>query len=391
MFERIQELCSRTDAFAPAGATDELFVAAMRENYAFQLERQPYLAHLAAQRGPSAAGLRSLDDVLAIPPLFVGTMKVHAFRSVPESALALTLTSSGTGGQKTQAFFDQGSLDRLLRLSNACFDALGYRDTEPAHAFMMSYDPSRAADVGTTWSDRQMVELSPRLTESWVIEWSPAQSEYQFDAERWAKVFVERARQAPVRLLGFPAFMSELVEEVVRLDPSLRVHPRSRVLAGGGWKNHRGEPMTHRDFARMLEAKIGLPAAQVTDTYGMAEHGVPYCTCEHGHHHVPIFARLAVREPMSLASLPLGEEGLLHLLTPYNTAQASLSVLSTDLVRLGRGCECGRPGDFLASIRRGGVQKHRGCAIAAQEILERSRARKESGVGRRGAPKGVRP
>jgi hypothetical protein len=89
---------------------------------------------------------------------------------------------------------------------------------------------------------------------------------------------------------------------------------------------------------------------------------------------VPIFGRLAVLDPLTMQPLPHGREGLLQLLTPYNTAHANLSVLATDLAVLAENCSCGLKGSYLASIRRGGVRKHKGCAIAAQEILDRTRS-----------------
>ena len=84
---------------------------------------------------------------------------------------------------------------------------------------------------------------------------------------------------------------------------------------------------------------------------------------------MPIYGRLQVVDPLTMKGKPLGEEGLLKLLTPYNTTQPNLAVLSTDLVTLGDNCPCGVKGPYIASIRRGGKVKHKGCAIAAQEIL----------------------
>jgi phenylacetate-coenzyme A ligase PaaK-like adenylate-forming protein len=121
-----------------------------------------------------------------------------------------------------------------------------------------------------------------------------------------------------------------------------------------------------------LEEKIGLPAENVRDTYGMAEHGIPYAACKKGFHHMPIYGRLLVRDPLSMKVLAPGQEGLLQLITPFNTAQSNLSVLSTDLCILKEDCPCGMPGLYISSIRRGGIRKHKGCAIAAQEILNRS-------------------
>ena len=127
-FPAIDALCGDPKAYAVGPEWDERFVAAMDENLRFQLERQPYLRHLAERAG--LTGFGTLEDVYRLPPLFVGTMKLHAFRSIPESEVARVLTSSGTKGQKTQAFFDQASLGRLQALATATFEAIGFRSEE---------------------------------------------------------------------------------------------------------------------------------------------------------------------------------------------------------------------------------------------------------------------
>ncbi len=372
-FPAIRALCASTDAYATGPEQDRLFLEAMVESWRFHLERQPFLEHMARQAGVSPDDLRAPDDVYRIPPLFVGTMKTHSFRSVPDSGIAMVLTSSGTAGQRTQTVFDGPSLARLRALAQCCFRATGHASDTPVHYFLLGYDPAHAPEVGTSWSNEQLLALAPALSTRWTIEWDEGTGSFRFDAERWARALLEAAATAPVRLLGFPAFMYQLVEEVRRLRPGCRVDPRSFVIGGGGWKNHQGTPMGHAEFARYVEDGLGVPAANVRDAYGMVEHGVPYNACAEGRHHEPVYGRLRVVDPLTLAPLPEGEEGLLVLYTPYNTAQPNLAVLSTDLAVLGRGCRCGIERPFLASVRRGGIRKHRGCAIAAQEILDRSR------------------
>jgi phenylacetate-coenzyme A ligase PaaK-like adenylate-forming protein len=368
-FPSIDSLCSRKEAFDFSDSNESLFIDAMVENYRFQYTVQPFIRHLAHDLGITPDAIKGMKDVLGIPPLFVGTMKLDSFCSVSADEIELVLTSSGTAGQKTQAFFDKGSLLRLRNLAGSCFDALSYRSSIPAHSFLMSYDISRASNVGTSWSDEEIMSLAPVLSSHWVIEWDDKTGGFSFDAEKWAKKFVDLAADAPVRMLGFPAFMYRLIEEVIRIEPHLLVKPDSFIVAGGGWKNHLGTPMTHKTFARFVEDSIGLPFENVRDTFGMAEHGVPYCSCKAGYHHVPIFGRLVARDPLSMQDVGYGREGMLQLLTPYNTAQPNLSVLSSDLAVLRKDCPCGLPGVYIESVRRGGIKKHRGCAIAAQEIL----------------------
>ena len=371
-FPAIDALCNRSEAFDHGPENDQFFLEAMRENYAFQWEQQPFVRWLGERAGFNPEQLLEYGDIFRIPPLFVGTMKRHAFTSVLQTEIALTLTSSGTSGQKTYAFFDQGSLARIEQLARAVFTATGFVSQIPAHTFIFNYDTAQAGDVGTAWSADQKASLAPSLARHWTIQWNREKNAYDFDALRWATALQAVPAHQPVRLIGFPAFIYRCVLELSSANPAFRVHPDSFAICGGGWKNHQGDNMTHREFAHFLEERIGLPAANVRDTFGMAEHGIPYAACREGHHHVPIFGRLAVLDPLTMRPLPLGTEGLLQLLTPYNIAHANLSVLATDLAVLEENCPCGLKGPYLASIRRGGVRKHKGCAIAAQEILDRA-------------------
>ncbi|MCE5243564.1 MAG: acyl-protein synthetase LuxE, partial [Desulfobacteraceae bacterium] len=109
-FPKVDLLCSRKDAFDFSESNESLFIEAMVENYRFQYSVQPFIRHLAHARGITPDTIGTMDDVLGIPPLFVGTMKLNAFRSVSENEIELVLTSSGTAGQKTQTFFDKDSL-----------------------------------------------------------------------------------------------------------------------------------------------------------------------------------------------------------------------------------------------------------------------------------------
>ena len=368
-FPTIRKLCLAKDAYNHCEENDTLFKEAMIENYKYQLEQQPFFKYLAEKSGFSIDQIVDYKDVFNIPPLFVGTMKMNRFCNVPDEEIALTLTSSGTGGQKTQLNLDKESLDNLEKLAVSSFVDLGYADETPAHYIVLGYSRDKSSQIGTSWSDEQVMQYAPQKSTHWQIHWNDESQKFDFDYHETANLLISLAEDAPIRLIGFPAFMHQVVEEVVRIKPNLRVHPKSFIIAGGGWKNHNGTPMTHSDFAQYVETSIGLPAENVRDNYGMAEHGVPYSSCSAGHHHVPIYGRLQVVDPLTMKGKPLGEEGLLKLLTPYNTTQPNLAVLSTDLVTLGDNCPCGVKGPYIASIRRGGKVKHKGCAIAAQEIL----------------------
>ena len=367
----IDKLCSLDSPYRSSAQRDELFVDALRENYRTQLAHQPFIRFLAERAGFAPEDLKSIEDIEKIPPLFVGVMKIHTFCNVPDEEIAMVLTSSGTKGQKTQAFFDKASLERLESLAYRCFSDSGWTSDEPAHVFIMGYDIREEKNLGTSWSNNQLLSLVPAKSVNWTIL-KNADGEFEFDYRNWAKRVIELAEDAPIRLTGFPAFMSQLAKEIATICPGFRAKPGSFITAGGGWKNHKGVPLKHLEFAAQMEASMGIPAANIRDAFGMAEHGIPYCSCSAGHYHIPVYSRLLVRDPLTMKVLPDGEEGLMNLITPYNTAEPNLSVLATDLAVVREGCPCGIPGKYIDSVRRGGISKNRGCAIAAQELLDRS-------------------
>ncbi len=377
-FDNIQHYANLAPSFSGSSENNRIFLAAMQENYQFQYEQQPYVRALASRYDFSPAKLKTHEDIFHVPPIFVETMKYHRFLSIPEDQVAMGLTSSGTGGQKTQALFDTEGLERIQTISARIFKDIGFCSDRPAGYLMFSYSREDAREIGTSWSDEQEMGCAPVDDARWLLRKGP-DGRFDFDVKEAAQALVELAQKGPVRMLGFPAFMFQTLEEIERTGIKIKVHPDSFVIAGGGWKNHAGKPMTQNEFAAELEQRLGLPRTNVRDLYGMVEHGIPYCSCPEGHHHVPVFSRVALRHPVTLERLAHGEEGLLQLISPWNVAQPNCSVLSTDLVRINTGCPCGIPGEYISSIRRGGNTKHKGCAISAQEILDRIRSARKEG------------
>jgi phenylacetate-coenzyme A ligase PaaK-like adenylate-forming protein len=371
----IEKLCALDDSFLSSSERDQLFIEAVKENYAFQIEKQPFIKYLAEQKNFSIDSLNTIDDLHKIPPLFVGIMKIHQFCNFPENEIAMVLTSSGTKGQKTQSYFDAASLNRLSAMALACFKNAGWTSDIPAHFFVMGYDISEEKNLGTSWSNNQLLSTAPAKTVNWTIL-KNENGEFEFDYVHWAIKVIELAEDAPIRLTGFPAFMFQLAQEIARVKPDFKAKPGSFITAGGGWKNHKGTPMKHREFAEIMEKNMGIESGSIRDIFGMAEHGIPYCSCSAGNYHVPVYARLLIRDPLSLNILNDEQEGLMNLITPYNMAQPNLSVLATDLAVIKENCPCGVHGKYISSIRRGGISKNRGCAIAAQELLDKSQGGK---------------
>ena len=148
----------------------------------------------------------------------------------------------------------------------------------------------------------------------------------------------------------------------------------SFALIGGGWKAAEDKKVSKAEFRDRLHRVMGISKDRMIDLYGMAEHSAPYDSCRFHRLHVPVFNRILVRDPVSMKVLPDGEVGLIELITPYNAIIANLAILSTDLGYIEKEpCPCGSNSPTFGLIGRGGIKKHKGCAITAGEIVRRGK------------------
>ena len=385
-FAAIDHLLS-LPAFMPRDRAWELmFVAAMREAFELHYERSPeFRGHadlvVGAEGRPGyrVEDIRTLDDVENIPWIHVQNFKEADLLSVTPNEVVRTFTSSGTGGAKTKLFVDAVTLNRLEATAYSVYRDLGVlprageseRETA-CHYLLFTYDIAHAPDLGTAWTDVTIADMLPGGEREFLLR--HRDGEFRFDLEHALSAygrFVESGR--PLRLLGFPAFMYHTFLEARKrgLPPlSVAAARQSWVLTGGGWKNHRGEAISKAEFAGFIHQATGIPVTQVRDMFGMSEHGVGYVDCEHGRLHVPAYAHAITRDPKTLRKLPAGAPGMLQLFTPLLKSYPSLSLLTTDEVRLDETpCPCGRSGAGLEVVGRLGLQHHQSCALRALEYL----------------------
>lgn len=368
-FEACGRLFDLSDAFAHCRATDALFVDAMRETLAWHRARCPEFAGFLQAKGLTEDASPVPED---IPPLLVTIFKEHRLISIPDSKIKIELTSSGTGGQRSAIVLDKRSYDRILRVVDAIFGSLGLVNREETADYLcFTYDPRIAKNVGTAFSDKILTGLTRRGSVFYAIRWNEATGAFEFDlgmTVRRLLTFAGRGR--PVRILGFPAYLWQVCDELESRGKRLTLGERAFVITGGGWKIHKDREVTKDLFKKRVSAILGMPERNIRDSFGMVEHGIPYVDCECGRLHVPVFARAQVVDPETLKPLPDGEPGLLHLMTPYLSSYPSISLLTTDRARLAGGCPCGRSGKTLEILGRAGVAKHKGCAISALDLLK---------------------
>ncbi len=352
------------------GKDHNLFLRAMREAFAWHFLGSEDFRLLCYSEQTFPWHLRRLDDLARIPFFFVTVLKTQEVSSVPDQEIVLTLHSSGTTGQRSAIVLDRTSLRRIKDIVKHIYADLGMVDRRKTNYLCFTYDPEVAKDVGTAFSDKLLTGLTGVREVFYAIEWCQSSRDWKLQVDKVA-LALERFEKSgvPLRVLGFPAHTWQVLEEVVaRRGKPFRFGPLSYVITGGGWKGFDGQTIAPRVFREKVATWLGIPNAHVRDLYGMVEHGVPYCECEHHRMHVPRYSRVFVRDPRTLDVLGYGETGILQFVTPYLRSFPAISLLTTDIGRVWPNCPCGRKSPVVELLGRGGVVKHQGCAISALRV-----------------------
>jgi len=368
----VDRLIANPQAFDHTPEADEQFLAAMRDNFRRHYrECHPY-ARWCDMMGVQPGQIKTYDDVFRIPHIFVTNFKKRKFVTGDENQVKLVLTSSGTAGEKSAIYLDRKSLSRITKIVHSIYAAFDMVDYDTATNYLaFTYDPRVAKDLGTAFSDKLLTGLTKVAAVHYAIIFDRKTQAFELDRRRCVKALERFAADGrPFRMLGFPALIWEVLEEACeREGRRFSFGESSYVIIGGGWKNKADQEIPKEHFRRKVGEWLGIPSANVRDLYGMVEHGVPYCECEHGEMHVPIYSRVAVRDPATLRLLEPGQVGLFQMLTPYLHSFPALSLLTSDVGRLHHACRCGRNAPRLEILGRGGITRHKGCAIAALDVI----------------------
>lgn len=369
-FEKTGELFDCSQAFAHNEQTWQLFNEAMREALNWHLRNCPDFRAFMRESGLPG----DVKDMVPeeIPPLLVTIFKEFRLISVPESQVKIELTSSGTGGRKSAIVLDNRSYRRIQKIVTNIFASLGMVDhAQKVNYLCFTYDPHKAGNVGTAFSDKMLTGLTARRSVFYAIRWSEEVGDFEFDLDATVKKLIEfDKRPEPVRILGFPAYLWQVCNRLEEKGLKLKLGKDSFIITGGGWKMHKDQEVTKDIFKDRVEKILGMPGKNIRDLFGMVEHGIPYVDCECGRLHVPIYARVRVVDPETFQDQGVGKPGLLQLMTPYLSSYPSISLLTTDIGIIEEGCPCGRQGQTFKVVGRAGLAKHKGCAITALELLK---------------------
>jgi len=174
----------------------------------------------------------------------------------------------------------------------------------------------------------------------------------------------DKWKHADVLVYGFTyVIWTQLVQPLQRQGITLDL-PNARVLHSGGWKRLEQQAVTRDVFAREVASVLGCSADRVIDYYGMVENvGVVYPDCDRGNKHVPAFAEIIVRNPLTLEPVEAGQQGLIQVCSVLPTSFPGFLLLTEDMAEVigDDECPCGRRGTSFRFAGRAPKAEVRGC------------------------------
>jgi len=305
----------------------------------------------------------SVQRLADLPFLPVGVFKLDPPLALVEaSEIKRTLASSATTGQvPSRVVLDAATARRMTKGVVAIIRDFIGAARRPYLVIDTPENMTAQAEMGARAAAIQ--GLASFATEVACCLRSDPRGESSLDVE---KLFdcAARWKETQVLVYGFThVIWTQLVQPLQRKGATLG-SPNVHVLHSGGWKRLEQQSVTREVFMNGVASVFGCSADRIIDYYGMVENvGVVYPDCGLGNKHVPAFAEVIVRNPLTLAPVAAGERGLVQVCSVLPTSFPGFLLLTEDLAEVigYDGCPCGRRGIHFRFAGRVPKAEVRGC------------------------------
>jgi hypothetical protein len=336
----------------------------LRQVFAHQIRWNPAYARYAARRGAENDRIRRVADIPAVPARAFTRMRMATFP--PEHTVRRFRSSGTTGGPRAVLELDPAQLALYDAALLPPFVRYLLPDRRDLAWVALLPDPfqapesSLAAIIGSA-----ALKLNRRVNYCGLAGGG-------LDVARARTVLAaHKARPMPVLLLATALTLDRLVTELAADHETLALPPGSRVMETGGFKGRRKD-VERATLISAITTRLGIPAAAVIGEYGMTEmtsqfydpsfrEAVLTGTSPTARRMVgPPWVRTRVVDPITLADVPAGEEGLLLHLDAAARSSA-VALLTEDRGRM-------LADGFELRGRMPGAAP-RGCSLALDELV----------------------
>lgn len=307
--------------------------------------------------------LADAHAIADLPYLPVSAFKANPPLSlIPAAQIKRTLTSSSTSGQvPSRVVLDAATSRRMTKgVLTIIRDFIGSA-RRPYLVIDTKENLGRQSELGARGAAIQALgsfatEIVPCLD-------SAPGGNSTLDLEKLL-AFANQWKDASVLVYGFTyVIWTQLVQPLKRRGIKLNIAD-VQILHSGGWKRLEQQSVTKDVFNREVADVFGCAPNRIIDYYGMVENvGVVYPDCEHGCKHVPAFADVIIRDPLTLAPAKPSRPGIVQVCSALPTSFPGFLLLTDDMGEVVGydGCACGRRGTYFRFLRRVPKVETRGC------------------------------
>ncbi len=295
-----------------------------------------------------------------LPFLPVRLFKELELRSVDESDIFKTMTSSGTTGQAVSKIY----LDRVT-VSNQQKTLVKIVSDFTGSVRM----PMLIIDCPSVVKDRKMFSARGAGVIGFSIfgtdKTYALNDDMELDVEA-IEYFLRKHNGKKILMFGFTFMIwQHFYREMVKLKEQGKTIDLSNgiLIHGGGWKKLVSEAVSKEEFKNCLNGVCGINS--VHDYYGMVEQtGCIYMECECGHLHASVFSDVITRRTEDFSICDYGETGIIQVISLLPESYPGHSLLTEDEgVVLGEdNCSCGRKGKYFKINGRLRNAEIRGCS-----------------------------
>lgn len=351
--------------------TEELFFKAMQENVKFHYQHCPEYKTILDSKNFSPEYVTDENGLEKLPVLPTLLFKRHHLFSIPERKLPIKATSSGTKGSFSRIGLDWSSLfcGFLMVLHTAKWrKLLSFR---PVNYIILGYQPNHNNQMAVMKTAFGATFFAPALHRVYALKYQ--NGTYQADLDSLLKQLIQFSKQKhPVRFMGFPSYTYFLLKIMQERNILCPLPKGSKIMFGGGWKQFYTEEVEKQALYALIKKNLNVDEENIIEFFGAVEHPILWCDCPAHHFHVPVYARAIIRDIHTLEPLPMGEKGLVNLLTPMIKAVPVSSIMTDDIgiLHSGETCSCGLRVPYLEILGRTGIKDIKTCAAGASELLK---------------------
>lgn len=350
---------------------DEHFFHAMKENCLFHYNHNKQYREILENLEFDPNSLNNYADLEKIP--FIPTLyfKHHKMLSLKDKSCLIKATSSGTSGKNVSTvglcFSD---LLRGFHMIKKVFSYHHLWSIRPHRYIIFGYQPHKGNDKAVAKTAYGFTFLTPALSRDYALRW--VNGGYKVDLDNLEKKMIKYSKgKTPVRTLGFPAYTYFLLKQMKEKGIKLKMPKGSIISLGGGWKSFYKEKVDKQKFYDLVNEVLGIDDKHIFEFFGAVEHPILYTDCREHHFHVPNYARVIIRDVVTLKPVSPGQPGLINLLTPMSKATPILSIMTDDIGILHKEpCECGAKSPYLEILGRSGLDDIKTCAAGAEDLLK---------------------